>query len=503
MLRKIGPPVLSGILLFLSFPKWNLGALAWFALVPLLFAAVRSGSLQAFLSGWLAGWVGFCGILYWMVPTFMAAKVPGWLGVLSVGLLAGYLALFSGAFAWSARWLHGRASAPAFAVLAAAAWVVLEAARGRLFGGFPWLLLGVSQWRAVPLIQVAEWTGVYGVSASVALVNAFLFLAVSRRRPDRLLGLMIAAVLAADLWLLRRSSDRPDEGGIRVAVLQGNIDQYKKWDRSYVREILEVYSALSGEAASALAGMPEPRLIVWPETAAPGWVPNEPWLTDWLGRTVRETGCHHLVGAVSREEGGNYNSAFLIAPDGGIRARYDKIHLVPFGEFVPFQEVLGGMIAVLNDLGGFESGRESQVITVPGAAFGVSVCYEMIFPELIRRQPGAGARFLVNVTNDGWYLDTAAPEQHFAMNVLRAVENRRAVVRAANTGISGVIGPEGRVESKSVLGRREVLSAPVPFRSETTFYSRHGNAFAGACGLLLAAAVPAIRNKKRKEHENT
>lgn len=243
------------------------------------------------------------------------------------------------------------------------------------------------------------------------------------------------------------------------------------------------------------------RIVIWPETSVPGWIPNEPKMLEWASGVVKRTGAYHLIGAVTQEQGRSYNSAFLFGPDGKIEGRYDKMHLVPFGEFVPFQKILGKWIPVLNDLGGFDAGQNPRILKTPDWPVGASICYESIFPEIARRQVLEGAAVLVNLTNDGWYLDTAAPEQHFAMNVFRAVENRIGLVRAANTGISGCIDPFGKIAQMTKLNQRTILDGFVSLRREETFYTKHGDIFAWACA---AASLIGIgwTFKKRKSHEN-
>jgi apolipoprotein N-acyltransferase len=273
--------------------------------------------------------------------------------------------------------------------------------------------------------------------------------------------------------------------------VQGNIDQYRKWNEAYENDILDAYSRLTARAAE------EPTdLVVWPETAVPGWIPNEIKFTRWLEDTARSAGAFLLAGAATHQQQGDYNAAFLFTPQGHILAQYRKQHLVPFGEFVPLQPVLSRFISVLNELGDFHGSDDKTVFQLPEVRFSVNICFEDLFPGLVRDFVRRGAQLTVNITNDGWYLDTAAPEQHFTANVLRAVETRTWVVRAANTGVSGFIDPKGRVVARTRLQEEAVLrGAPSPMAGET-FYVRRGDIFAWACA--LAAMVGALLSLRRK-----
>ena len=471
----------GGGLYFLAFPKWNLGVLAWAALVPLLFALKESGGKRAFGLGFLSGWAAFCGILYWIVPTFRAAGVSLWVGVISVSLLSAYVALFWGAFAWIfSRLVIFRV------IFGASAWVALEWLRNYLFTGFPWGSLAYTQWQALPLIQLSEFTGSYGVSFLVCAVNISLFEIFSERKVRRAdaVALCLFFFLNFLAFKMERGREVPGEKGLRVAILQGNIDQYRKWSAESAGEILRSYEGLALSPESKSSG-----LILWPETALPGWYPGDEKISAWLGNLVRKTGTHHLAGAVTRNDGKALNSAFLLSPDGAPLSRYDKMHLVPFGEFVPMQSLLGRWIPVLNELGGFDGGAGPHPLDLNGVPLGVGICYESIFPENPRAQTRRGAQILVNLTNDGWYLDTAAPEQHFAMNIFRAVENRRYLVRAANTGISGIIEPSGRVSAKTRLGERGVLSGEVRPRRDLTLFTRRGDWFPLLCTIFASLGL--------------
>lgn len=466
----------------------------------MLVALPRMSAKSAVGWSFAAGWVSGLGVLYWVYPTCRWGGVNPAVSLLAVGALSGYTALFWLLFG-GAVWVLSRRPLWERPFWAAAAWTSSEALRARLLSGFPWTPLSCSQWQVPPHLQLAEIGGGYAVSFLILLVNGTLAAALLGvfERPRRWLasvpGLVaIVALIAGSVALWRR----PLPGGpaFDVAVIQGNIDQYKKWDAAYEEEIVRSYSTLTREAA-----LKKPVLIVWPETAVPGWIPNDPKITRWLTDAARESRTFLLIGAVSRQERGDFNAAFLLSPKGEIVGQYRKEHLVPFGEYVPLRPLLSRCVGVLNDLGSFSPGGEVSGLSFPEARLGVNICFEGLFPHLIRRFTVQGAQVLVNLTNDGWYRDTAAPEQHFAANVLRAVENRRWVVRAANTGYSGFISPRGEITGRTNLLEPAILfGRPQPMEG-LTFYARHGDVFVGVCAffLLIGLGVVGLRNSPVKK----
>ena len=465
--------LLSSFLYLLAFPNFNQAWIAWIALVPLSLVARRSSSRHAFLWGWLSGTVAYGGILYWILVTFQAAHLSIFLGALCLLLLAGYLGFYWGVWAWFLSRAHSGAPLQ-FSLMGAAAWVALEYLRTYLFSGFPWTLLADSQVNVLPLIQIASITGVYGVSFLIVWFN----LAVAAFRPKPLFLSMMAVVLTCLFGYSRLKSHAEESGtqAIRVALLQGSIDQYKKWDKSYIDEIEKTYESLVTQASRS-----KPDMIIWPETSVPGYLLQEAPLREWLLNMVRKSGVNHLVGVPVIHNEMAYNSAFSISHEGILEGEYAKHHLVPFGEVVPWSRFLGRFVRVLNDLGGFAAGTESPVLRVAGVPVGVNICYEAIFPNLVRQSVRQGSQVIANLTNDGWYMKTAAPYQHWAPNVFRAVENGRWLIRADNTGISGIIDPSGRIQAASSIFQPAVIEGTIHARTGLTFYSRLGDIFAWIC----------------------
>jgi apolipoprotein N-acyltransferase len=362
--------------------------------------------------------------------------------------------------------------------------------------GFPWGLAGYSQHSVLPVIQVAELTGVYGISFLLVAVNcalaALLALGWARALPGLLTtGVLVLGALAFG-WSALGQGGTPG-GSVRVAVIQPNIAQTLKWDPARHAEVMDVYEALTREAARpAEVADPtsRPALVIWPETAATIFLRGDPALLGRLQRLSAELRTPFVVGSVDRREEPRpqfLNSAFFLTGQ-GITAKYDKIHLVPFGEYVPLAWLIGFVRSWAEFISDFGAGEKPTIMPLEGAPFGTVICYEVIFPDLFRRGVIAGAAFMANITNDAWFGETSGPWQHLGTVSLRAVENRVAIARAANTGVSAFVDPSGRVRRALPLGERGVLVDRVPLRRRETLYARWGDWFVYAC-LALAGAT--------------
>jgi apolipoprotein N-acyltransferase len=487
--RRLGVAALAGFALHLAFPRPGWDLLGWVALAPVLALAVTAGTpRRAFLEGWVAGLGFFLPLLRWLthtMTTFSTLTLP--LAVLVLLALAGYLAAFWGGVSWTLAWLQARFGARTL-WLAPAIWAAAELARTHFLGGFPWGLLGYVPSRRLLVIQIAAWTGVYGVSALLILVNtALAWTAVERRWRAAAVAGLISAVAVGGTSLVGRTQLASRDGPtLPVAVVQGNIPQAVKWDAAFRAETLRIY----GDLTRAVA--PGSRLVVWPEAAVPAYVRLEPGTLRWLTDLAAAVRVPLLVGAPDAEREGRQvrylNSAFLVET-AGVRGRYDKMHLVPFGEYVPLKRLLFFVEAIAAEIGDFTPGRQATLFHLEGAPFGTVICYEVIFPDLFRRFVAGGASFMANITNDAWFGDSGGPLQHLAMVPLRAVENHVAIVRAANTGVSALVLPSGAIQATLPLGTRGSLRAEVPLRRGETFYTRFGDVFAYACAAVSGAAL--------------
>ncbi|HEV8310954.1 MAG TPA: apolipoprotein N-acyltransferase [Methylomirabilota bacterium] len=487
--RRLLLAVGAGVVLHLAYPRPGWDLIGWVGLAPVLWLAATARSPgRAFVEAGLAGLAFFVPLLRWLIHTMTTySTLPRPVAALVLVALSAYLALYWGGVAWAVAWLRATLG-PAALWLAPAFWVAGELARTHLLSGFPWGLLGYIPYRRLELIQVAAWTGVYGVSGLMVLVNTALawFLLARTRQAMALGAAVILVVLGGTLAVGRASVPPAGSDTIPVAIIQGNIDQSIKWNRAYQQETLRIYAELTRRAAPGM------RLVVWPEAAVPAYLLYEPWVLGWLTDLAGEVRAPLLVGAPDARREGRatryLNSAFFVG-QAGVQARYDKMQLVPFGEYVPLKGLLFFVEAIAAEIGDFTPGRERVIFPLQGTPFGAVICYEVIFPDLFRQFVVEGASFMVNITNDAWFGDSGGPLQHLAMVPLRAVENGVAIVRAANTGVSTLVAPSGRIGPELGLFRRGFLQVEVPRRAGETFYTRAGNLFAYLMSALAAAAL--------------
>jgi apolipoprotein N-acyltransferase len=485
----------SGTLLALAFPVADWNPLAWIAFVPMLWMALGRGPTVAFTTGWVAGTVFFIATLYWLVLTI--GTYTNLSPLLSVGpllLLCAFLGLFFAVF--TAGCERARRNGVDLALVAPPLWVVLEWVRTYILGGFPWVALGYSQHRTTYLIQFAEFTGVYGVSALVILVNVVVYRAfrrwrdgeVPRTRDMLALTAMLVVLVAWGFWRVRALEATPPAGEVRVGFIQANVAQDEKWDPQYQAATIDHYEQFTDRAVDAGA-----ELVVWPETAAPFFFQEEGELHDRITAIARRHRIWLLFGspAFSRRADGLalHNRVYLVAPDGAVAGSYDKMELVPFGEYVPLSRLFFFVHKIVEGIGEFYAGTEPVVFSTPKGSFGTLICYEGIFPGLTRRFVAAGADFLVNITNDAWFGRTSAPYQHLAMVSVRAIENRVPIVRVANTGFSAMVEADGRIRWRTELFEPAWRVETVRWSGVPTFYTQAGDVFVYVCLLVLAVVT--------------
>jgi apolipoprotein N-acyltransferase len=489
------PPLLSGALLILSFPKYGHPAVAWLALAPLLIqmadrADAPAPARRGFVAGWLCGVAYFGGTIYWtggVMARYGGISTP--LAAAIATLLIAFLALFPALFGVIQSQLAAR-HGPRALLLAPCVWVATELARTYVFGGFPWALVGYTQTTVLPVAQLASLTGVYGVSALVVFVSAAAALTVTGRRPERWAAAAAAAALVAvcAAWGSMRMADGAlarDGTPLRVGLIQGNVPQDRKWDPAYSAEILFRYLEASRQAADRGA-----RLIIWPESATPFSYQTSPE-AEAVRSLARERGVWVLLGSDELDAGNpsvSYNSAFLVRPDGSTAGVYRKVRLVPFGEYVPFRRLLFFARPLVETIGDFAPGDAPVPLPFADGIVSTAICYEVVYPALIRQGVLQGSTLLTTITNDAWFGRSSAPYQHFEMAAMRAIEQGRYLARSANTGISGVIDPYGRVLAASDLFESEVVVEQVRLLQARTVYAALGDTVAYASAILSLAA---------------
>jgi apolipoprotein N-acyltransferase len=474
--------LLSAGLLVLSFPKIEWSALAWVALVGLLCALDGQKPWPAFRRAYLCGFLFFFGTLGW----FVHVTYPG--AFLVVAFLSLYFAVFGPVFVYFQK----LPVTPRIFVLASG-WVALEFIRAHLFTGFGWAMLGHSQYKNLMCIQIADITGVYGVSFLVVLVNLLLFETLRARSFLLKANIAVIAILSVVLiygfWV---TGQKKFYKTVKVGIVQPNIPLKADWDESRKPWIVDKTIQLTQELRDQKLD-----LIVWPETSLPGVITDAPSLINEIQASAAQLHTPMLIGSIAREGERYYNSAFLIGADGQMLGRYDKIHLVPFGEYLPLRPILGWINKFIH-LDDFTSGKTYTVFSMgpSGPKFSVLICFEDTLGHLCRNFSQAGAEFFVNMTNDAWFRDTKEPFLHLQAAVFGCVENHRSLVRAANTGVSALVDPWGRIIAVVVEGQGKetfiegTAWGSLPLNDEKTFYTKYGDIFTYLCFLcILMAAV--------------
>lgn len=529
-------------------PLWRTHV-CWVALVPLLWALLAEdrdgqpiGWRAAAALGYAAGFVWYLGSCYWIYQTmhlYGGLAEPVAAGILVLFCL--YLGLYHALFGVLVRSLRvSRLGRQGALLLAPFLWVTVELARARITG-FPWDLLGITQVDNALLQRLAPVTGAYGLSLVIAAVNALwlLRLQVRERRWTRpllaVIGVLVVAAYAIALLPPRAHKRETGERGV-ATLLQENLEVGSAATGPPESEtsLLEQFAALSRRpSATLLMGTPESKgtvavrrqrstllrlpegmpgvatdlnllyeptdLVVWPESPAP-FQEMQPEFRGALAALAQGMSVPIIVGnlgvgaekTIASHEPRSpelYNSASLVQPDGSFAGRYDKMHLVPFGEYVPFKRLFFFAGSLLDQVGTFEPGRVRQIFHAGGHGYGTFICYESIFGDEVREFSKMGADVLINISNDGWYGDTSAPWQHLNMVRMRAIENHRWVLRATNTGVTVAIAPDGRVLASAPRHVRTAIRVPFAYEHDLTFYAAHGDVFAWSCAAVAAAAL--------------
>jgi apolipoprotein N-acyltransferase len=504
--------VLSGGLQILIFPKISLPFLCWVAMVPLLYALLRGRGgegeardsegrslrpftlWQGFLIAWASGLIWYLGTCYWVFPVMTGY---GGLNALIAGLItlaAGFaMGLHHAVFGLLVVLMSRRSTlgnrrplllAPVF-------WVAIELFRDRITG-FPWNLLGYSQVDNIPFARISQLTGVYGLSFAVMLVNCAFVAALllpGRRRTNLLISAGAAAIaLQIGIFAKPEAFVTSQE----AVLVQQNISLDQDWKPQFFDQTLSSLVNLS-VSASARRAPGNPGLIVWPESPAPFFM-ADPKLQHWLTAMAQDTGSYLVIGSLgqgldARGEPQLSNSALIMDPNGQTIGRYDKVHLVPFGEYVPFHDILFFARKLTREVGNYARGTERKVFDLNGTRAGVLICYESVFPNEVREFTANGAHVLINISDDLWYGESGAPFQHLQMARMRAMENHRWLLLTTNSGTTASIDPFGRIVKRAERNVRTALVVPFAPQNASTFYSRNGDVFAWVCVVISCLAV--------------
>ncbi|MGA2729218.1 MAG: apolipoprotein N-acyltransferase [Terracidiphilus sp.] len=502
-------------------PPWR-GIFAWFGLVPLLWAILSPTQFEsprpmrrAFLLSYVCGFLWYCGNCYWVRDTMsrygdMPPLAPTSL-LIAFSLVLG---LYLGVFGLSVM-LVRRATGSARIALAAAPvlWTALELAAARITS-VPWDQLGYSQVDNGLINQLAPWTGVYGISFVLVAVNSLVAgsLVLSGRRErfaSAAVGVLLLIVGWAGVFLPGPSAP----SSATAVLIQPNLDVGSEdaWPGAEWQRHMDQFVKLAEEQCKTyIAGIPQtgapageivcppypthPDLVAWPESPAP-FAEQDPRFQQGMASIARTVQAPLVVGSVGMDASPqdqtwrDYNSAMIVGADGVRIGRYDKIHLVPFGEYIPFKDLLFFAHKLTGRVAEFTRGKEREVFHLNGHRYGVFICYEAVFADEVRQFARLGAEVLVNISDDGWYGDTSAPWQHLNMARMRAIENRRWVLRDTNNGVTAAIDPYGRVRQSIPRHRTDALPALYGFRDDITFYTEYGDVFAWACAILAVGIV--------------
>ncbi|MDD5729865.1 MAG: apolipoprotein N-acyltransferase [Candidatus Omnitrophica bacterium] len=503
--KDLALSLLSAVLLAFSFPKFNIWIFAWIGFIP-LFAALKGKSKgKAFLLSY------FCGTIFWALTVYWLVHVT----LLGVILLVLYLSLYFGVFGLITAPMSNKLRAAGCLVIPSV-WVLLEYVRSHLFTGFPWALLGYSQYLNLASIQISDITGVWGVSFILILANVaiyrVIFLKNLRLKEAVALALILISITGYGYYKLYAVLNNRPAIRDKIAVIQGNIPQELKWDYTARDFIVNRYREITLQAVKD-----KPELVIWPEAALPVIVEEEPEYYERVLDLVKQTRIPLLLGAVTEKENNYYNSALFISPGSGSPQKYDKLHLVPFGEYIPLRKVFP-FLQVVVPIGDITPGKDYTVFSQYETAraylpalirqdntvrFSTLICFEDLFPELSRAFTRKGASFLVNITNDAWYQYTSAPYQHLQASVFRAVENRINLVRSANTGISCFINPAGKITSmvRDKTGKDIFVTGYATReigidKNNFSFYTRYGDIFIAVCIIFIVCGIiPSLKKK--------
>ncbi len=478
----------SSFLLYSAFPEISFWPAAFVALVPFLQALEGIESKRGFRIGFIWGLFFFSMLLWWLVPTISTyGKIHFLLAIPVVLCLCCYLAIYPAI--WALLTVAVRRAGKEglwFAVPVASCWIVLEAVRSYAFSGFPWGLMAYSVASAPILIQSADIWSVYGVGFLIVFLNVSLFEASRmfvRNHKGGFLPPGLRPLFAAQLLVLIFifsygifSMHLSKQPSVWASAVQASIDQSRKWDPANTAFTVSRYKELTLKARRVHPGL---RIAVWPETSMPFYFQNDSTFRNEILEFAKKAHLFLLIGSPSYSYGEDgsvryLNSAYLIDPDGNIRGRYDKHHLVPFGEYMPWGPVTKWARRFLPTAGDFVAGKDLLPLKAEPFSIGTMICFESIFPEIAREEVRKGANLLAVITNDAWFGKTAAPWQHADMAIFRAVENRRWLVRAANTGVSRIISPTGRVLVNSRLFVPQFVSDPVALLKGQSLFTRFG-----------------------------
>ncbi len=488
--------VLSGILLILIFPEFNLEFVAWIALIPLFISINKSKSFkESFFYGFISGVIFYAGILYWIVYTVhVFGNLPYYISFFTLLLLSSYLALYIGFFAGFVKILIN----PAIKnirinkyfitlsfILVPSCWIFFEYLKSILLTGFPWENLGFSQYLNIPFIQISNIVGTFGLSFIIVLINFVIFHFVFYKNISKkqaaveflfTLSVVLLVIVYGYFNIYSIKKSLSDKKSYRVAVIQGNIGMFQKWKITKKRTT-HIYLSLTKKAMHY-----KPYIVLWPETSLPYIISAYPEYWKKVMNFAKANKIYLIFGAIGvrfyNYKEHYYNRDYMFTKSGKY-SYYDKHHLVPFGEYIPLRHQLPFLAHILKGagIGNFTPGKKFRILNGGKIKAGSMICYEAYFDSLVRHFSKDGANLYISITDDAWYGKTAAPYQDMSMTVFSAVENDRYVARAGNSGISGIISPAGSIMAETGIFKRTFMIGNIKLINHKTFFALYGNIF--------------------------
>jgi apolipoprotein N-acyltransferase len=477
----------SALLMSLAYPPLPFGFVIYFALAPLIFALEHKGLFDAFKKGFFFGLVSNSILLFWI----------GWATVFGAFAAILLLCFYTAFLSWFYALVQKKWGSSSLFFLPFL-WVGMEYVRSLTEISFPWLNLAYTQTYYLNLIQYASFTGNYAVSFWIVCLNLIIYLVIKhKKRIGLAISIIAILIILPYIYGGLVMSKKIEKNHIKIALLQGNIEPDVKWDQRFLDYNIQTFIDMSKKAAKG-----DVDLIVWPETAAPCYLASESLYMSEVQSTSDSLNIPLLVGTNDYEAKDNrrilyYNSAFLFKPKGRYPRIYNKIHLVPFSEKIPYDEKFHISDKVQLGQSDFSSGKSLEIFDIPKGRFATLICFESVYPGLVRSFVKGGAEFLVNITNDGWFGKTHGPFQHARIAVFRAIENRISIARCANTGVSMFIDPFGRVRGVTKIFVRTTVIGEISSKLEETFYTKHGDWFAQGCFLVTFFLILASLIKRR------
>lgn len=492
---QIGLPVLSGILLIVCQPPVSLFPFAFIALIPLLYAMAKYQYRHPFLPGFITGIVAYLGLIYWVIVAMNTyGGIDIFTSTLILLLFVLYLSLYLGCFTTAVFILEKKMSVPVY-LSVPIVWTLLEYLRGVALTGFPWSFLGHSQHNFLIFIQIASITGTYFISFLIAAINCIVFFVALKKPISKIYLIVILVIVTASVAFGFIRVNEPQDAKLTAAIVQGNIRQDVKWDDNFKIKTIQIYSENTIRKGNNVD------FVIWPETALPLIFNEETYVNQYIKTLPSMVNSHLLFGTIWKDQRGKvYNSAYVIGKNGDVNGIYNKVHLVPFGEYTPLVRYLPFLEKITAQGAGFASGNGHDPVITPSGKVGILICYEGVFPYITNATVARGAQFLVNLTNDAWYEKTSAAFQHLAFYVFRAVETDRYILRAANTGISAIIDPRGRITARTPIFEEQVLKGNFSLRDSMTSYIVYGDYFILILflSLLTIITVQFIRRNKKQ-----